>query len=249
MMSGEKVSFGYKQVTADEKRKLVDEQFDAIARTYDLADALLSLGLHFLWKRITIRMLSLQQGDRVLDVCGGTADLAILAAKKIGEKGRVTVFDINDSMVEVGREKANRSGGRDRIDFIQGDAESLCFPAGVFDAVTVGFGVRNLVHLESGLREIFRVLKPGGRLAILEFSVPKLSWFRRLYELYSFRVMPAAAKWICGTGGPFVYLAESIRVFPPPEQLSEALTGTGFSTAKFRRLNNGIAVVYLARKI
>jgi demethylmenaquinone methyltransferase/2-methoxy-6-polyprenyl-1,4-benzoquinol methylase len=247
-MPQNKVPFGYKRVTADEKRKLVDVQFDAIARTYDLADALLTFGLHFLWKRTTVRLLSLKQGNRVLDLCGGTADLGLLAAKEIGQQGSVIVYDISRPMMEVGKDKVSRSGFGGRIAFIKGDAESMCFPDRSFDAVTVGFGVRNLVHLETGLREVHRILVAGGRFTILEFSLPTHFWFRRLYDLYSFRVMPRAAKLICGTGNPFVYLAESIRVFPSPERLSWMLKEIGFATVTLRRLTDGIAVVYLARK-
>lgn len=247
-MGEDKVSFGYTFVTAGEKRRLVDAQFDAIARTYDLADALLSFGLHFLWKRTTVRLLSLKPGDRVLDLCGGTADLALLAARAIGRDGRVIVYDISRSMMEAGKAKVARSDVGGRITFFRGDAERICFPDWSFAAVTVGFGVRNWVHLEAGLHEVHRILAPGGRFTILEFSLPQRPGLRRLYDFYSFHVMPRAAKWICGTGGPFVYLAESIRVFPSPERVGEMLEKMGFATVTFRRLTYGLAAVYSARK-
>jgi demethylmenaquinone methyltransferase / 2-methoxy-6-polyprenyl-1,4-benzoquinol methylase len=247
-MADHKVSFGYRQVGADEKRKLVDEQFDAIARSYDLADVLLSLGLHFLWKRTTVRSLGFLEGHMVLDLCGGTADLALLAAGKVGRGGRVVVYDINRAMIEAGKPKVERSPLAERISFIQGDAERMSFRDACFDAVTVGFGIRNLVHLDRGLAEVYRVLKPGGRFSILEFSLPVWGWLRRLYDLYSRHVMPRAAGIICGTGAPFVYLHESIRVFPSPEELFERLRSAGFANVTFRRLTNGIAVVYLAHK-
>lgn len=244
----EDVSFGYKSVSAPEKRRLVSAQFDPIARRYDLADALLSFGLHFHWKRWGIDQLALKEGERVLDVCGGTGDLAVLAAACVAPLGRAFVYDFNRPMMHAGRAKVRRSRFAGSILFVEGDAESLSFPDAVFDAVTVGFGIRNLVHLDQGLGEMHRVLKRGGRLMILEFSLPVHAWLRRLYDFYSFKVMPLGARIICGTGGPFRYLAESIRVFDPPERVAERLKNAGFSDVRPQRLMDGIAVVYLARR-
>jgi len=244
----EEVPFGYTLVSAPEKRRLVNRQFDPIARRYDLADALLSFGLHFYWKRWGIDQLDLREGEWVLDVCGGTGDLALLATARVAPIGRAFVYDFNLPMMSAGRAKAKRSHFAESILFVAGDAEELSFPDAVFDTITVGFGIRNLVHLDKGLSEMRRVLKPAGRIMILEFSLPVHKWFRRLYDFYSFKMMPLGARIICGTDGPFRYLAESIRVFDSPERVAERLRSTGFSDVRLRRLTDGIAVVYLARR-
>ena len=185
----DKVPFGFRTVGAEEKKRLVHDQFTPIAGTYDRADALLSLGLHFLWKRATVRRLGLRPGQSVLDVCGGTADLALRAAKRLGRPGRAVVCDFNRPMMETGRRKSGRARNGAIVAFVQGDAESLPFPDASFDAATVGFGLRNLVDLDRGIGEIFRVLKPGGRFSALEFSLPRRRWQRSLYAFYSFRLM------------------------------------------------------------
>ena len=244
----DKVSFGYRMVGFEEKKRLVHDQFTPIARRYDRADALLSFGLHFLWKRATVRRLGLGPGDGVLDVCGGTADLALLAAKRLGTSGRAVVYDFNRPMMEAGRVKSGRARHSDGVVFVQGDAEQISFPEASFDAVTVGFGLRNLAHLDQGLREIFRVLRPGGRFAALEFSLPRRRWQRSLYAFYSFRLMLPGARLITGTDGPFRYLAESIRVFDPPEGVAGRLAAAGFIDVAFRPLTLGIAVIYSGRK-
>ncbi|OGD14357.1 MAG: hypothetical protein A2V76_02055 [Candidatus Aminicenantes bacterium RBG_16_63_14] len=244
----EKVSFGYRTVGAEEKKRLVHDQFTPIAGTYDRADAVLSLGLHFLWKRATVRRLGLGPGDEVLDVCGGTADLALLAAKGLGPSGKAIVYDFNRPMMESGRRKSSRSSNGGIITHVQGDAERLSFPDSSFDAVTVGFGFRNLVDLDRGLREILRVLRSGGRLAALEFSLPRRRWQKSLYAFYSFRLMLPAARLITGTDGPFRYLAESIRVFDPPEGVAGRMDRAGFVDVTFQPVSLGLAVIYSGRK-
>ena len=247
-MTEDKVTFGYQQVTSTEKKRLVQEQFSPIARTYDRADALLSFGLDSRWRRKAIRLLGLERGGRVLDACGGTAGLARLAAGKVGPGGAVMVYDFNRPMMDAGLEKVRRAGEQGPISFVQGDAEQLSFPDGTFDAVTIGFGLRNLAHPEKGLAEFLRVLKPGGKLMVLEFSLPANPLLRGLYHFYSCNWMPFAGRLICGTGTSFRYLAESIRVFPAPEGLAGRMRHAGFTDVGFRRLTNGIAVVHLGTK-
>jgi demethylmenaquinone methyltransferase / 2-methoxy-6-polyprenyl-1,4-benzoquinol methylase len=240
--------FGYRQVRVAEKEQLVHRHFDTVARKYDLMNTLLSFGLHHLWKRAAVRMMALQPGDRVLDVCGGTADLALRAARSVGRTGRVIVYDINWAMMAAGWPKVAGSTLAPRLGYIQGDAERLSCPDACFDAVMVGFGIRNLTRPEAGFQEMFRVLKRGGTMMCLEFSKPKTAWFRRLYDFYSFYVMPAVGKIMVGSWDAYTYLPESIRMFSQPEELSAVLTTIGFTGVRYRRLTDGIAVIYLGVK-
>jgi demethylmenaquinone methyltransferase / 2-methoxy-6-polyprenyl-1,4-benzoquinol methylase len=242
------VSFGYAKIGSRDKKRLVRDHFDLIANTYDLADAVISVGLDSLWRRKSIHLLDIRPGDRVLDVCGGTARLAIPALQRSQPDGVVIVYDFNKAMLEEGRRRASKKNIEGSLLFVQGDAEELSFPGEVLDAVTVGFGLRNLVYPEQGLMEIHRVLRPGGVLLILEFSLPVNDWLRRLYHLYSFAVMPRIARLICGTTLPFRYLAESIRMFMSPEEIAGLLEQTGFSDVEFVRFANGLAVACFGRK-
>jgi len=247
-MRAERVPFGYRDVSPEEKRRLVSRQFDAIAPTYDLADIVLSAGLDARWRRKAISLLGLGAGETVLDLCGGTGGLALLAAGKTGPDGRVVIYDFNRAMMEAGKARLVNAAAGKNIRFLQGDAESLALAGGTVDAVTLGFGLRNFVNPAAGLAEMHRVLKPGGRLLILEFSLPPRRGVRALYHFYSFWIMPLVGRLICGTGGPHRYLAESIRVFPAPAEVAAMLGKAGFSGIGFRRLTGGIAVITTAVK-
>jgi demethylmenaquinone methyltransferase / 2-methoxy-6-polyprenyl-1,4-benzoquinol methylase len=242
------VSFGFRKVSEAEKRKLVDKHFDSIATKYDWMNTVLSFGLHYLWKRIAVRMSGIKANDIVLDVCGGTADLALLAANLVGNTGHVVVYDINRAMMRIGQAKVAASHLAERVRFVQGDAERISFPDGSFDVVMVGFGIRNFVHLQEGLSQMHRVLKKGGTFTCLEFSRPGPAWFRALYNFYSFVIMPLAGRVLAGTREAYTYLPESIRLFPLPDELSTMLRNMGFSAVTYKRLTNGIAVVHRAEK-
>ncbi len=247
-MRAERVSFGYRDVTPEEKRRLVSRQFDAIARTYDLADTVLSAGLDARWRRKAMSLLRVGEGETVLDLCGGTGKLALLAAAKTGPAGGVVICDFNRAMMETGKLRLGRSAAGGNILFLQGEAESLALSDEAVDAVTLGFGLRNFVDPAAGLAEVRRVLKPGGRLLILEFSLPRGRWAKALYHFYSFEVMPLVARLICGTGRPHRYLAESIRVFPAPVEIVAMIGKAGFEGVEYRPLTGGVAVIYTARK-
>ena len=240
--------FGFRRIPAGEKGGRVLRHFNSIAGKYDFMNTILSFGLHYPWKRWAVETLGLKPGDRAIDVCGGTADLSILAGGRVGDRGRVFLYDINRAMMEGGRPKVSRASLSDRVRYVQGDAERISFPQGVFDAALVGFGIRNLTHMEKGLAEMHRVLRPGGKFMCLEFSLPTSSWFRFLYDFYSFQLMPLAGKLLAGTREAYLYLPESIRKFPPPEELSRILREIGFTRVAYRRLTNGIAVIYTAMK-
>ena len=240
--------FGFQRIPSDEKETRVFRHFHGIAQKYDLMNTILSFGIHHLWKRVSINRLNLKTGDRVLDVCGGTGDLAILAARIIGQYGLAVVYDINAAMMEVGMGKIENTHLKQRIRWVLGNAESISFPDASFDAAFVGFGIRNVTHMEKAFNEMYRVLKPDGELMCLEFSKPGNPLFRWFYDLYSFYLMPCLGKLIAGSGLPYACLSESIRMFPLPEELTAVLERAGFNAVSHRKLTNGIAVVHHGRK-
>jgi demethylmenaquinone methyltransferase/2-methoxy-6-polyprenyl-1,4-benzoquinol methylase len=244
----ESVYFGYRLIPAEEKKQLVLQHFNSIARHYDLMNTLLSFGIHHLWKRTAVKMLAPAPGYRVLDVCGGTGDLAALAARTMGSSGRVVVYDINRSMIKAGLHKVVNTPLERQINHVQGDAEKISFPDLFFDGAMVGFGIRNVTDLEKGFSEMYRVLKPGGKMICLEFSRPTASMFRWLYDFYSFYMMPLLGELVTGSRKAYTHLPESIRMFPLPDELSAILVRIGFSEVSYRRLTNGIAVIHVAVK-
>ena len=240
--------FGFQRVAVDEKAGRVLNHFNSIARHYDFMNTLLSFGIHHIWKRLAVRMMDLSPGNRVLDVCGGTGDLAILAAKAIGVDGRVVIYDINRAMMQAGLHKVAGRDIESRIRYVQGDAESISFPGAEFDAVMVGFGIRNVTNMNNGFEEMYRVLKPGGKMMCLEFSKPTFTPFRWLYDFYSFYIMPFFGELIAGSRTAYTHLPETIRVWPLPDELTAILKEIGFSDVSHRKLTNGIAVIHLAVK-
>jgi demethylmenaquinone methyltransferase/2-methoxy-6-polyprenyl-1,4-benzoquinol methylase len=248
LKSADKVYFGYERINTMDKTNRVLQHFSSVARHYDFMNTLLSFGIHYAWKRSAVRMLKLAPGDRILDVCGGTGDLAILAARAVGAAGRVIIYDINRDMIQAGMQKAIDSEIEKRLGYIQGNAESISFPDCHFDTAMVGFGIRNVTHMKKGFEEMYRVLKPGGKMMCLEFSKPIWPIFRWLYDFYSFYIMPFVGQLIAGNRKAYMHLPESIRMFPLPDELSELLKKIGFSQVNYRSLTNGIAVIHLAVK-
>ncbi len=240
--------FGYRLIPEEEKALWVKRHFDSVADKYDFMNTLFSFGIHYLWKRTAVDMLRLRPGESVMDVCGGTGDLSMLAARTVGASGRVILYDINRSMMMRGLSRIRSSEYRNHIHHVQGDAEEISLPDQIIDAVMVAFGVRNLTHMEKGLAEMYRVLKPGGKLACLEFSKPTAPAFRFLYDLYSFYVIPLLGAVMVGSRSAYRYLSESIRMFLSPVELTEMLKGIGFSCVIHKKLTYGIAVIHLAEK-
>lgn len=232
----------------EQKTAAVKRHFDRVAARYDLMNTVLSFGLHHLWKRRAVSLAELKPGERVADLCGGTGDLALLAARRVGPSGAVLIYDLNRAMMRAGLPKIDGAGLAGRIRLVEGDVERLALAADSLDAILVGFGVRNLARLEAGLGEMHRVLRPGGRLVILEFSRPTHPLIRWLYDLYSFGVMPSVGQVIAGSREAYQYLITSIRQFPLPEELAGLLRGAGFTQVSYHPLTNGIAMIHRAVK-
>jgi demethylmenaquinone methyltransferase/2-methoxy-6-polyprenyl-1,4-benzoquinol methylase len=243
------VNFGFRRITEKEKTAQVKDHFDRLASKYDAMNTLMSFGVHYLWKRAAVKSLYLKAGQSVLDLCGGTGDLSILAVKEVGASGRVVLSDINRTMIETGKRKPTHAAMRKRILHIQSDAEQMALKSDSFNAAIAGFGIRNLTHMEKGLQEIYRLLTPGGTFVCLEFSRPASTWFRLLYDFYSFRIMPFVGFIFLGSLRPFTYLPESIRLFPQPEEFSRLLERIGFQNVTYRLLTNGIAAIHRGQKM
>lgn len=232
-----------------DKERIVQKMFSSAARRYDLNNTVLSLGLHHYWKRIAVDQTGVERGNRALDVCTGTADMAILLAKRVGPSGHVTAVDLNRDMLEIGKAKVLKYGLGDIISCTLGNAESLQFGDNKFDATMVGFGVRNVKDLERAFSEMQRVTRPGGRIVCLEFTQPASYIFRYLYDLYSFTLLPIIGTMISGDRtGIYNYLPDSIRKFPPAEELRQLMLGVGFSRVYYQFLSGGIVAVHTGIK-
>ncbi len=239
------VSFGFRTVAEDEKSRLVGEVFTSVARRYDVMNDLMSMGVHRLWKDELIDWLSPEPGMRLLDVAGGTADIAFRFLERLGSKpGEAVVCDINPDMLSVGRERARDRGFGERITFSCGDAEKLPMPDASFDAYTIAFGIRNVTHIDKALAEAHRVLKPGGHFLCLEFSKVDNPILSRLYDLWSFNAIPLIGQAVTNDRASYQYLVESIRRFPPQKDFADMITAAGFSQVKWRDMTGGIVAMH-----
>ena len=239
--------FGYQNVPVDKKTSLVREVFDTVAPQYDLMNDLMSIGVHRLWKRSIINWLAPRQDMALLDVGGGTGDIALRFLESGG--GNVTVVDINKEMLKAGREKAFEKGFSSDIHWLQGNAEGLPIKDAQFDAYATAFCTRNVTHIDRMLVDAHRVLKPGGRFMCLEFSHVILPVLEKLYDAYSFRVLPALGEIVAGDRDAYQYLAESIRKFPNQGTFTEMITAAGLEQVKVRNLSGGIAAIHSAWRI
>jgi demethylmenaquinone methyltransferase/2-methoxy-6-polyprenyl-1,4-benzoquinol methylase len=241
----ETTHFGYREVPLREKAGLVRQVFESVAGSYDLMNDLMSLGVHRAWKQDFAARSGVLPGDRVLDLAGGTGDIAALMSRRVGANGRVMLTDINEAMLRVGRERLEDRGIAGNVDYALVDAEKLPFPDASFDAVTIAFGLRNVTDKDAALREMRRVLKPGGgRAMILEFSQVEFEPLKQIYDAWSFGVLPVMGKLVANDEDSYRYLAESIRKHPPQEELAAMMKNAGFEDVGFRNLTGGIVAIH-----
>ena len=248
MAAKETTDFGYEQVPTGEKVRRVESVFRSVSGKYDLMNDLMLLGLHRLWKSHAINLAQVRPGMQCLDLAAGTGDLSAKLAKRVGPQGRVVVSDINEAMLNRGRDRLINDGLVGNLEFLLANAEHLPLPDNSFDRVTIGFGLRNVTDKDQALREMYRVLKPGGMALILEFSDLYLKPLKPLYDLYSFQVLPRLGQLVAGDADSYRYLAESIRMHPDQNTLRDMMAAAGFEDCEYFNLNGGLVAIHRGRK-
>lgn len=248
MSSSNKTDFGFQSVPYEEKQARVKEVFDSVAGKYDVMNDLMSFGIHRLWKRFTAEVSQLRPGHQVLDVACGSGDLSKLFSQKVGEKGHVFLSDINEAMLNVGRDRLMDEGIINNVSFIIANAEELPFKRNYFDCISIGFGLRNVTNKAKALASMYQTLKPGGKLLVLEFSTPQLPILKPLYDLYSFSLLPKLGQLIANDASSYRYLAESIRMHPDQDTLKKMIEQAGFEDCKYHNLTGGIVALHTAYK-
>lgn len=236
--------FGFKTVDKTQKVNMVKDVFQSVAAKYDIMNDLMSLGIHRLWKRYTIDCSGVRAGHKVLDLAGGTGDLTAKFSRIVGDKGHVILADINDAMLKVGRDKLRDMGIVGNVDYVQANAEELPFPDNTFDIITIAFGLRNVTDKDKALASMYRVLKPGGRLLVLEFSKPSNELLSKVYDTYSFHLLPKIGQLVANDANSYQYLAESIRMHPAQEVLKEMMEAVGFEQTTYQNLTGGIVALH-----
>ncbi len=248
-MSEKTTHFGFETVNVEEKAERVRSVFDSVASRYDIMNDLMSFGIHRLWKHIAVDLAGVRSGMKVLDLASGTGDLASRFAGLVGPDGEVVMSDINLSMLEEGRKRMVDDGHAGNVDYMQIDAESIPFPDNSFHVVTIAFGLRNVTDKDQALREMYRVLKPGGRALVLEFSKPVSKPLEKLYDFYSFKALPLMGRFVARDADSYRYLAESIRMHPDQETLREMMEAAGFERCDYHNLTGGIVAVHRGFKL
>lgn len=247
--SDRKVDFGFEKVSRGDKAGRVRSVFASVAGRYDVMNDLMSLGVHRLWKHFTLSLTGLKVGGHALDVAGGTGDLALGMLRQVGKSGRVVLSDINPAMLDIGRDRLLDKGFVGNVECIVADAERLPFDDNCFDCISIGFGLRNVTDKAAALESMYRVLKPGGQLLVLEFSTPVAPGLKPIYDAYSFKVLPLLGRLVADDEASYRYLAESIRMHPNQETLLEMLRAAGFAQARYHNLSGGIVAVHRGYKI
>ncbi len=240
--------FGFREVPVDEKVKHVADVFHSVAGKYDLMNDLMSGGIHRFWKKLTIEQSGARRGHAILDIAGGTGDLTIRFSRIVGPTGKVVLADINDSMLKVGRDRLMDRGVAGNVEFVQANAECLPFPDNTFDVITIAFGLRNVTDKDAAIRSMARVLKPGGKVMVLEFSKTNNPALTKLYDFYSFNILPKMGQLIAGDAESYQYLAESIRMHPDQETLKGMMQNAGLVNCKYQNMTGGIVALHTGIK-